>query len=815
MKKLHMICNAHVDPVWQWEWEEGVSAGVATFNSAAKLLDEYDFIFCHNEAILYAWAKEYDPKLFERIKELVRAGKWHIMSGWYLQPDCTIPSGESIVRQIMVGRKFFQENFDYKPNDTAINFDSFGHSAGLPQILKKCGYKNYIFCRPNRTHAPQYKEEYIWEGVDGSKIRCYHSSKIYCSGMGYAAQDIKNYIEQHSDMQTALVLWGVGNHGGGPSRKDLADIEELKKSCGVELVHSTPEKYFSEKKDIGEVVKNSIGPFAPGCYTSMVPVKQAHYKVENLLYSVEKMAAVADMLGLVKYDFEGFEFAEKKMLLSEFHDILPGSGIKDVETYALGMLGAAEDRLREIRAKIIFAFAYTQKAAQPDTYPNFVYNPHPYEVNELNEFEFMLSNGYYLNMRYTDFDVYMDGKKVKSQVVKERSQLNMEWRKRVVVECPLKPSSLARFDFVENVKTERPSHGKVGEKYIFEGNGTKITLDCTTGRITSIVKDGKEYLKESIRFEIWQDKPCAWGISPEQNRILATKLDEFRLMTVEEAEDYCKDKTLPVQIVEDGDILTVIEALFKYKSSVIRAKYKFIKATGELIIEPTVLCQEFNSMVKLTFPTSLNEKYIGQVMFGEEELPQNSGERSSQKWVKMCGDGRAFAVINKGTYGSCAENGTINISLLRTAVYCCHYNEFAPYTTPDRTYDHMEQGERRFSFSVLCGQEEAVSRGLDRKAKAKAESPYCINIFPQNEEKTADISSVVFLSDESVDVPAMKKSRDGGYIIRLFNPLNRKVKTKLSIPMYSVEEDVVLERFEVKTFRFDKGLITECDQMYI
>ncbi len=139
MKTLHLICNAHIDPVWQWDWEEGAAEAVSTFRIAAAFAQEFDaFVFNHNEALLYRWIEEYEPPLFAQIQALVRDGKWHIMGGWYLQPDCNLPSGESFVRQILLGRRYFQEKFGVEPR-TAINFDPFGHSRGLVQILAKSG----------------------------------------------------------------------------------------------------------------------------------------------------------------------------------------------------------------------------------------------------------------------------------------------------------------------------------------------------------------------------------------------------------------------------------------------------------------------------------------------------------------------------------------------------------------------------------------------------------------------------------------------------------------------------------------------------
>ena len=148
MNKLHLLCNAHLDPVWLWRWNEGLAEAISTFRVAADFCEQYDgFVFNHNEALLYEWVEEHEPQLFARIQKLVKDGKWHIMGGWYIQPDCVMTSGESLLTQIRLGQEYFEEKFGVKPT-TAINFDPFGHSRGLVQILKKTGFDGYIFMRP-------------------------------------------------------------------------------------------------------------------------------------------------------------------------------------------------------------------------------------------------------------------------------------------------------------------------------------------------------------------------------------------------------------------------------------------------------------------------------------------------------------------------------------------------------------------------------------------------------------------------------------------------------------------------------------------
>jgi len=243
MDKLILICNAHIDPAWLWQWEEAAAETLSTFQIAADFCEEFDgFVFNHNDALLYQWIEEYAPETFQRIKQLVMKGKWHVMGGWYLQPDCNMPMGESIVRQIEFGQRYFKEKFGVT-SSVATNFDSFGHSRGLVQILKKFGIDSYIHCRPEAKHFSLPSSTYLWRGYDGSSILCHRAFESYSSQFGMAAKKIEAYIEAESKTQVGVLLWGIGNHGGGPSRKDLLDIEGLieKYKDSLEIFHGTPE----------------------------------------------------------------------------------------------------------------------------------------------------------------------------------------------------------------------------------------------------------------------------------------------------------------------------------------------------------------------------------------------------------------------------------------------------------------------------------------------------------------------------------------------------------------------------------------------
>ncbi|HPF57027.1 MAG TPA: alpha-mannosidase, partial [Clostridiales bacterium] len=345
-RRMHLICNAHIDPVWLWNREEGIGAAISTFRTAVRICKEYNhFIFNHNEAVLYKYIEEYDPQLFGEIQTLVKEGKWNLMGGWYLQPDCTMPSGEAFVRQIEMGQNYFREKFGVDRFDTAINFDPFGHTVGLVQIMAKAGYSNYIVTRPERPDGGTesfHNKTFVWNGFCGSKIFVFKSRR-YNSPLGNVMRNIDDFYETQKDKAVVGALWGVGDHGGGPSEIDMKDLEKYIAESDMEVIHSTPDKFFEDYKKNCKpdfTVDGSFTSWAIGCYTSMTRVKQTNRKLENQLLIAEKLnsAMVANGL-LAEYPGEKLYSAWEDLMFWQFHDSLPGSSIQQVENDVLQGMG--------------------------------------------------------------------------------------------------------------------------------------------------------------------------------------------------------------------------------------------------------------------------------------------------------------------------------------------------------------------------------------------------------------------------------------------------------------------------------------------
>lgn len=803
-KKIHMICNAHIDPLWQWDLPEGVSATLSTFYSAVKLCEEFDYIFCHNEVTVYKYIEEYAPGLFAKIKELVKLGKWHIMGGWYLQPDCNMPTGESFVRQIREGQRYFMDKFGVCPT-TAINLDPFGHSVGLVQIVKKCGQDSYLFMRPFNHELSLPKDQFIWRGLDGSEIKATRITGGYSTHLGNSVESIRG----KSKWQPAVgvSLWGVGNHGGGPSRKDLQEIkEQLLCDEQTNYIHSTPESFFAEitPKDVYD---KSLHISMPGCYTSMYRVKKLHAQLETEISLSEKMSSVAYMNGaLSKYPEKEIQNAVEDLLNAQFHDILPGSSIQCAEEAGIRLLNHGMLEAERAKLKAYFALSASQSPAKEGEYPIVVFNPHPYEICDNVECEFTLADQNWdekICSRITVKDE--EGDEVLYQVIKEESNLNLDWRKRIIFEAKLKPLALNRYsvyvDFVE--KTEK----KKLESLVFDNGRKYVKIDEKTGLLSSYKINGTEYLKNGFGLCSFDDNADPWGMSEKQ---LTRMGENEKSFVLSQNPDGVFKGMKPVQIVEDGEIFLGIEAFFECDNTRARILYKIYKNNDDIDIDVTLYMGDINRIVKLKLPLALEGTLIGQAPFGTDTLFMDGRENVSGRFVSLETEKGCISLFNKGVYGSHYENGSLYMSLVRGVTYCAHPIGTRELIPLDRFTKKIDQGENSFSFRLTVAQRNS----LERKALEFTEKPYALNIFPIPTE-SADIGELdISIGGDVISVNTIKKGYGKDNVIfRLVNntPTNQDSFIEIN------EERLVLKfgKYEVKTVVYENGVLKEYYEMLV
>lgn len=805
MKELHMICNAHLDPVWLWQRPEGIAEAISTFRVAADFCEEFDgFVFNHNESVLYEWVEENEPELFERIQKLVKEGKWRIMGGWYLQPDCVMPCGESFIRQIETGTKYFKEKFGVKPL-TAINFDPFGHTRGLVQILKKCGYESYVFMRPSWVRT---EHDFIWKGFDGSEIIAHKINCGYNSGKGKILSKIERVLEREYGDGINMMLWGIGNHGGGPSREDLNAIADYMKDHPENgLMHSWCENYFDriDKTNL-EIFDESLNYTMVGCYTSMVRIKQAHRRLENDLAVCEKMLALSG----VSYDKKELEKAEKALLFCEFHDILPGSSIKAAEDDCLRLFAYGNEIAEKYKTKAFFKLCEGQKKAKEGEIPVLVFNPHPYKITQDIEVEFQLQDQNWNENEVTIVSVYDENSNpLPSQNEKEACTFSLDWRKRVCFRAELEPMSINRFDcrlHVENMpKRKIEKCDETDEHFTFDNGKMQVLISKKTGLIDKYCVNGRDMLNPaSAKITAFKDNEDPWGMTVEG---FNESVGEFTLLDDKKANEwggYPDAEHSNVRIIENVAVRLKIQATFGYSESFAVVTYSIPKNGDYIDIRIKMLSNDSSKFYKLSFDTAFDSPdFWGQTAFGSEKLRAGGKESVYQKWCGVSEGGNSLTILNKGTYGGSVDGNLFNISLLRTPVYSAHPIGDRPLADDDRCHDRIDIGEREFEYRLT-----ADTAHLDMQADIFNQPCIALSFFPSGSKEKKDTR--VEVSNPEVILTRYRKD-DDGITLRLFNSSDKPEKADLSIEKNIFE--ITFGAFEVKTFKYKDSLISEADMI--
>ena len=343
---VHMIGNAHIDPVWLWRWQAGVDEALASFRSAADRCDEYpEFVYTRGEAWLFQQVERLDPALFERVRQLVAAGRWHITGGQYLQPDANLPTAMGWRRQLLHGRRYFEDRFGVIPR-VGYNVDSFGHPATLPDILAAQDYIGYVFHRPGRHQVSLPAQTFRWRGSGAGDVIGFRIVPAYVTRSDDLYGQIMLAIEAaDATLGHTMCFYGVGNHGGGPTKANIEYILDHRAAFpGVELRFSTPEAFFdaiSPRREELPVFAEELQRTFPGCYSVMHDIKQRQVHGEHLLDQAERVIGLWSDDSARPEQHGRLDAAWNDLLFTEFHDILAGTSIPSAWESVRSMQGRA------------------------------------------------------------------------------------------------------------------------------------------------------------------------------------------------------------------------------------------------------------------------------------------------------------------------------------------------------------------------------------------------------------------------------------------------------------------------------------------
>jgi alpha-mannosidase len=337
---MHCIGHAHIDMNWQWGWPETVATTRDSLGTVLKLMDEFpEFRFLQSQTSVYEIARRYCPDVFEGIRQRVKEGRWEVAASTWVEGERNTVTGEALGRHYLYTRRWMAEHLGLSPEDVKLDWepDAFGHAASIPGILNGGGVTRYYCCRPGQPTPPPV---FWWIGSDGSRVLVNREWTWYNDTVRPASVDAFARFCKVTGLRDWLYVFGVGDHGGGPTRQDLLRIREMNNwPIYPTLRFGSTDEWYSLLEAEGsrwEEITGELNFEFPGCYTSQSRIKRTNRQSEHLCMEAEQAATLHWAVSGAGYPSGRLAEAWQRTLLGHFHDILPGSGVAETREYHLG-----------------------------------------------------------------------------------------------------------------------------------------------------------------------------------------------------------------------------------------------------------------------------------------------------------------------------------------------------------------------------------------------------------------------------------------------------------------------------------------------
>lgn len=743
-----LVGHTHIDLAWLWRYCHTRDKVARSFATAVKLLNEHEeHRFMSSQAQLYAFVKESFPELYEEIKRLAAEGKWEAEGAMWVEPDMNLCAGESIVRQILYGKAFFREEFGADCKTLWLP-DVFGYSAALPQILKKAGVDYFMTAKIGTNEYNRFPyDTFLWRGIDGTEVLSHLITYLHSYAPevenGAILPGWRDYMQKDINDEI-LIPFGFSDGGGGPTEEQIETIKRHKNGLpGVpRATFGTVGDFFRrlEKK----VEKNRRLPVWSGeiyyekhrgTYTSMARVKRQNRKCEFLYSNAEWLWALARVFGGKPFPKEAFDQGMRNMLLNQFHDVLPGSCIKEVygdsdalykEAFAIG---------EKICCEAVQTIAEKVNVTEPSL---LVFNPYSEETDGYAELDGKL---YFVkNVPAKGFGIY--------------------------------PAAAADPEYPVTVT------GSVMENQYY-----RLTLS-ENGFIASLYdkKAGRECFiegEEGNRLRIFEDKP---GIED------GTREDNWNLDRYYTEREYEMPAPAEISVREAGGERGVVRVVRFYQSSVITQDIILYANSRRIDFATEIDWKEHSQVLRTEFPLDVNAlRTTYEIQFGhlERSNTRNTSwedakyEVCAHKWADMADGGYGMALMNDCKYGYSAENSVLGMTLLR----CGN----SPNPDADKEL-------HTFTYSILPHEGSIVQAEIVKEAYMLNNPLFAVGVTQGSGALPAAFS--LFGCDGAV-LETIKPAEDGnGLILRLYEPYNRsgKVTLRCGRPIVSAEICNLLEQ---------------------
>lgn len=701
---VHLLPNAHLDPVWLWDWREGLNEGITTTRTVLDLMDEFpELTFMRGESAIYSHIQKTAPNVFKRIQQKIDEGRWDVVGGTVIQPDSNLASTESLCREFERGLAYFEKNLNVRPT-VAWQADSFGHTAGFPNILSSFGMEGFTFTRPQQKEFPLQSPAFWWEGDWGNRILCYRQHwKWYCSERDNMHELFETTLTEAAklDYTHAGMLFGLGNHGGGPTRRHLREVQEWReKHPEVEIRFSTLHGFFAELKKEATartekempVVRGEFGYCLRGCYSSVQKFKSLYRQSEAQVAEAETTRSLIG--AATETPTLSLDEAWDAIAFNAFHDILPGTSIERAVEDQTAWMGLALHRARQAKfaalnllsAKVDTTVPAARRPDVATDVPVILWNPLPRPFSGLAELEAPLD--YRPLWAFKDKPETMPvvvfdhaGNPTPFQIAKteHNSMTDVPWRRRVVVPVELPAFGWTTLRIGYRDEPEAPAITPVctavtGAQPRIANGEWEVSVQ---GDAVQVLRGGKAFFlaNRNLQIRLMKDLYGSWGGMQEEK-------DAYCI------ENLLENWTLAQsEVLEEGPLRAKLWTRWKGANSWVDLTFTVAAETPELAVEGRLLINERSARLKLVIPCAGDLVYD---VPGSTAGRNADGQVPAARWVTRSQGGRTVGFSSDVLSDFDASESELRVTLARVSRYADDV-----VTAP---------GERVWQPAVDCGE---------------------------------------------------------------------------------------------------------------
>jgi alpha-mannosidase len=807
--RCYFIGNTHIDHTWLWNWTEGLDEVLASFRSALERMKEFpEFVFTCAVTLHYRWVEENDPAMFEEIKQRVAEGRWQIAGGWVVQSDNNIPCGEAFVRQGLYGQRYFASRFGKKAR-IGYCVDSFGHHAQLPQILQLQGMTGWLHFRPDGNEMSLPAGPYRWRGIDGTEVIACRPPGWYCTPNEHfferCVQMMPSYLEAYPEV---LFFYGVGDHGGGPTVRDLHWMRQFRAGHPeLDCVYGNLDEFYERARtgaasvpyEALPVVAKELQHCFRGCYTTNGRLKSLNRLSEGRLLMAEKTAALSAMLHGAPYPRQELDRAWDHLLTNHFHDVICGTCRPDAMEEALfrygGVLETA-DRVRHQAAKRLSAM-FDRRPPKPfeKSYALCVMNSLSWDRREPVAFSAPTLGHPFNAVSLVDGE----GRAVDFQRV-EPPFGTPHHPKEFLFAPQIPAGGAAVFHLVAEPHRKSPQTDLQTTNTTLENRFWRVQVDPKTGTIRSLFdkRRGVELVRRGGRAAqllVIKDLGDTWGTGRVR---FGDVVGQFT--------------PTEVRLRESGPLRARIEVRSEYGRCTANQRISLYRDFDFVDFDLEVMWNDKLKTVKIAFPFALSDaRAFYEIPYGMVERPANGEEQPMQKWLMVRGrvsqEGGATTPYAVGIVADsiggtdilAQKKGTeIRLTLLRSPYY--GYLTHAD-AVEDAQRPVSDQGLRRVRYRLVGGTRDL---GLPEHGESLSQP---LQITFEGSQPGALTQPVSFFRCEptTVHLTALKMAEDGdGFIVRLLETRGRATKAVV-VGAGDLHLQTTLRPFEIQTWRWRKG----------